>query len=108
MSDSKYLIFHSKCEKKLSEIIDQLKNEIKNLDVTDRDDSWNVDPYELIQRELEYTRNRHRYDYVNTSIGFYEEYDLVESMGFKEYWKKSVDWELPDDRFFESEMMRGI
>ena len=97
MSDSKYLIFHGKCEEKLSEIIDQLKNEIKNLDVTDGDDSWNVDPYELIQRELEYTRNRHRYDYVNTSIGFY-----------KEYWKKSVDWELPDDRFFESEMVRGV
>ena len=95
------LIFDGKSEEKLSEIIYQLKKDIQNLDISNGDDSWSVEPYELIQTDLEYTRNRHRYDYVQSSIAFYEEYDLVESMGYKEYWKKNVVWEFPDDSFFE-------
>ena len=98
MSDSKYLILHGKWEEKLSEIIDELKS-VQNFHGTDED--WDVSLYKSIQMDLEYRRNRHRYDYVETSIGFYGEYDLVQSMGYKEYWIKHVDWEFPDDGFFE-------
>lgn len=99
MSDGKYLILHGKWEEKLSEIIDDLKSVHDFHGIEKDSDVW---LYKSIQMDLEYRRNQHRYDYVETSIGFYGEYDLVESMGYKEYWKKNTDWEFPDDEFFET------
>lgn len=99
MSDGKHLIWEGVIIDKLTAIVDDLYQDYVNLEeFGDNEDSYKLQPFNQLLRELTILLQEHQYEYVSKDQKWFDDHL---HLSVKEYWEKMFSMPIPNDEFFQ-------